>query len=247
MKSIEDDDSVSSAVSFGDDDSVSSAVSFGDDDDNDDSFEYDSDDSFEYDGDIEINDGSECEEQHNPPSVGNSTVNDSGLRLMIEYNVHRQMISQRFIARLASWRSDNALIRKYHKSRHECTPEAIERAEALIAKRNNRLKRKNKLQDDITLFESCLKGGTFDFAHFDKYALTTQRRIRRFAKSLCERVSSMSEAEMDDPSSSTDLVLLCFSKTKFDCDQYLLALRERRLENDRLNRRAKREDKKKLQ
>jgi len=67
--SIEDDDSVSSAVSFGDDDSVSSAVFFGDDDDN--------DDSFEYDGDIEINDGSECEEQHNPPSVGNSTVNDS--------------------------------------------------------------------------------------------------------------------------------------------------------------------------
>ena len=172
---------------------------------------------------------------------------DERLRLEIEYNVHRQMISQRFIARLASWRSDNALIRKYHKSRHECTPEAIERAEALIAKRNNRPKRKNKLQDDITLFESCLKGGTFDFAHFDKYALTTQRRIRRFAKSLCERVSSMSEAEMDDPSSSTDLVLLCFSKTKFDCDQYLLALRERRLENDRLNRRAKREDKKKLQ
>ena len=45
---------------------------------------------------------------------------------------------------------------------------------------------------------------------------------------------------MDGPSSSTDLVLLCFTKAKFDCDQYLLALRERRLENARLKRRAKR-------
>jgi hypothetical protein len=57
----------------------------------------------------------------------------------------------------------------------------------------------------------------------------------------------MSEAEMDDHSSSTDLVLLCFAKTEFDCDQYLLALCERRLENARLKRRAKREERDKLE
>jgi len=63
-------------------------------------------------------------------------------------NEFRQIISQRFIARLASWRIENALIRKYHKSRNECTLEDIERAEALITKRNNRPKRKKKLQDE---------------------------------------------------------------------------------------------------
>jgi hypothetical protein len=95
---------------------------------------------------------------------------DERCQLESEYNVYRQEISQRYIGRLASWRIDNALIYKYHKSRHECTPEEIERAEALITKRNNRTKSENKVQDDITLFESCIKGGAFDFAHFAKCA-----------------------------------------------------------------------------
>jgi hypothetical protein len=59
--------------SFSDDDSVSSAGSFSDDDDD--------DEDKDEDGDIEINDGFEYDgfeydEQHNPPSVGNSTVDD---------------------------------------------------------------------------------------------------------------------------------------------------------------------------
>jgi hypothetical protein len=42
----------------------------------------------------------------------------------------------------------------------------------------------------------------------------------------------MSEDEMDDPSSSNDLVLRCYVKTKFECDQYLLALQKRKREAD---------------
>ena len=81
MNSVEDDDSVPSADSFSDDVSISSADYVSDDVSvsSADSF---SDDVDDVDGDIEIDDGYEfngfeCDEQHDPLSIGKSTVNDS--------------------------------------------------------------------------------------------------------------------------------------------------------------------------
>jgi hypothetical protein len=75
------------------------------------------------------------------------SLNTCKLRLLQdEYNAHRQTKSQEFIERLATWRSEKALIRKYEEMRDQCLPDEIEKANALIAKRANR---KRKRTDDM--------------------------------------------------------------------------------------------------
>jgi hypothetical protein len=87
-----DDNSLSSADSFGDDDSLSSADSFGDDDNEDEDGDIEIEDGYEY-------DGFEYDRQHNPPSVGNSTIDDGDTEH--EPNASTEELYQQCLAEIA--------------------------------------------------------------------------------------------------------------------------------------------------